>query len=111
MGFCTAAKGYGSYYNCLKYITNDNEIKYLSNESNRGRIVPKGGFEEQNMYVIYTNNIKDIEPTKHGKYVLFTFLMDIIIYFILLLILIYLIVKVLRYYFVSSNRKINRKRK
>lgn len=111
VGFCTAAKGYGSYYNCLKYITNDKEIKYLSTESNRGRIVPKGGFEEQNMYVVYTNDIKDIDSAKHGKYVLFTFLLDIIIYFILLLILIYLIVKVLRYYFSSSNRKINRKRK
>lgn len=111
VGFCTAAKGYGAYYNGLKYITNDKEIKYLSSESNRGRIIPKGGFEQQNMYVMFSENNKDIEESKHDNYLFLTFLIDIVLYFIFIVIFIYFTFTIVKYWIFSRTKRKFFKRK
>ena len=85
VGFYTAAKGYGAYYNCLKSLTNDKDIQHLSTESNRNRLIPKGGFEDQNLYVVRVPNIKDISTDKYDTYLTYTFLLDIIFLFFAIL--------------------------
>jgi hypothetical protein len=111
IGFYTAAKGYGAYYNSLNHITNDKEIKYLSSESNRGRIEPKGGYEQQNLYVLFTDGVKDIDSSNHDSYLFFTFVIDIILFSIILLVIIYFIVRVIYYLLPKINKRKIRSRK
>jgi len=90
IAFFTTARGYGYSYGALSKITENENIKYLSTESNRGRLIPKqNGFEEQNMYIVNTNNIQDIHPEKRDTFILYSFMIDIVIVFVTLILVIF----------------------
>lgn len=96
IGYFSASKGYGYPYYALPYITSDKHIKYLSTESNRGRLQPTGkGFEKQNLYVVNVDNIKNIEEDKRDVYLIFTFIIDILLFIIILIVIIYLSFKLI----------------